>query len=133
VAKYFHHNNTEYIHRIAFIGMSMLIGGLLLFAWKQTTTIVFLCMSQIGFAQSNDNLLGYTTKNDTFTVIGRKDITESDLKLFNRAKALVQFYNEQERIEKKAGRPFKQLQENGLPVFWRNMPVYVLQRERKDK
>lgn len=134
VARYFHHNNTEYIHQIAFIGMCMLIGGLLIFAWKVGATIVFLCITQIGFAQqSNSNLLGYTTKNDTLVILAKKDISESDLKLFNKAKALVKFYKEQEKIENKAGRPFKALTDSGLPVYWRDMPVYVLQREMKDK
>jgi len=132
VARYFHHNNTEYIHQIAFIGMCMIIIGMVTLGWKHIAPIILLCVAQVGFAQSN-SLLGYTTKNDTLVILAKKDISESDLKLFNKAKALVKFYKEQEKIENKAGRPFKTLTENGLPVFWRDMPVYVLQREMKDK
>jgi len=133
VARYFHHNNTEYIHQIAFIGMCMIIIGVVTLNWKHVVPVMFICLSQIGFGQSGGNLLGYTTKNDTLVILAKKDITESDLKLFNRAKALVKFYKEQEKIENKAGRPFKALTDNGLPVYWRDMPVYVLQREMKDK
>lgn len=95
--------------------------------------IVILIMAMASSLNAQQTLLGYTTKNDTFTVVGRKNMSESDQKLFMRAKVLMAFYKEQEKIENRAGRPFKQLQENGLPVFWRDMPVYVLQRERKDK
>lgn len=132
VARYFHHNNTEYIHQIAFIGMCMIIIGMVTLGWKHIAPIILLCVAQVGFAQSN-SLLGYTTKNDTLVILAKKDISESDLKLFNKAKALVKFYKEQEKIENKAGRPFKALTDNGLPVYWRDMPVYVLQREMKDK
>lgn len=96
--------------------------------------IVILIMAMASSLNAQQTtLLGYTTKNDTFTVVGRKNMSESDQKLFQRAKVLMAFYKEQEKIEKKAGRPFIQLKDNGLPVFWRDMPVFVLQRERKDK
>ncbi len=101
--------------------------------WFNARNIIIFVVVSMSSGLNAQTLLGYTTKNDTFTVVGRKNISESDLKVWNRSKALVAFYKEQEKIENRAGRPFKQLKDNGLPVFWRDMPVFVLQRERKDK
>jgi len=133
VARYFHHNNTEYIHQIAFIGMCMIIIGMVTLGWKHIVPVMFLCVTQIGFAQQSDNsLLGYTTKNDTLIKMSGKDIRQSDKKEFSRTKSLVAFYKATEKKENRAGRPFRPLKDNGLQVFWRNMPVFVLQRERKE-
>ena len=100
--------------------------------WFNARNIIIFVVVSMSSGLNAQTLLGYTTKNDTFTVIGRKNMSESDLKIWNRSKALVAFYKEQERKEHNKGRPFYQLKDNGLPVFWRDMPVYVLQRERKD-
>lgn len=100
--------------------------------WFNARNIIVILIMAMAPSLNAQTLLGYTTKSDTFTVVGRKNMSESDLKIWNRAKALVAFYKEQERKEHNKGRPFYQLKDNGLPVFWRDMPVYVLQRERKD-
>lgn len=100
--------------------------------WFNARNIIIFVVVSMSSGLNAQTLLGYTTKSDTFTVVGRKNMNESDLKIWNRSKALVAFYKEQEKKEHRNGRPFFQLRDNGLPVFWRDMPVYVLQRERKD-
>ena len=121
---------------IALLGLVLIVASTMFMAWNIRKTLIFIgvfinCAIQ---AQQIDNnsILGYTTKNDTFLISSKKELSESDKHIFSRAKELIAFYKATEKKEHRNGRPFRQLKENGLPVFWRNMPVFVLQRERKE-